>query len=188
MSLYNNIQTSVRCISLLTVSECPPLGLESLKVKDTQLRASSYKRRGLGPHRGRLNIQVTTQTKNTICYTLRHLTTISLRISFVFHMCVCVSLGQRMAISMMAPGVLSTKTRSSGWRWTLSDWLASPVSSCRVAAPSGGQCWRQRFYSIREIKDKFNFVEQNKNMSFKHSSRVFSYYNVQMMLMWTHSN
>ncbi|KAM8732666.1 putative carboxypeptidase X1 [Acanthopagrus schlegelii] len=37
--------------------ECPPLGLESLKVKDAQLRASSYKRRGLGPHRGRLNIQ-----------------------------------------------------------------------------------------------------------------------------------
>ncbi|XP_069025584.1 probable carboxypeptidase X1 [Embiotoca jacksoni] len=37
--------------------ECPPLGLESLKVKDTQLRASSYQRRGLGPHRGRLNIQ-----------------------------------------------------------------------------------------------------------------------------------
>uniref|UniRef100_A0A1A8AQK5 Carboxypeptidase X (M14 family), member 1 n=1 Tax=Nothobranchius furzeri TaxID=105023 RepID=A0A1A8AQK5_NOTFU len=37
--------------------ECPPLGLESLKVKDYQLRASSYKRRGLGPHRGRLNIQ-----------------------------------------------------------------------------------------------------------------------------------
>ncbi|XP_053735240.1 probable carboxypeptidase X1 [Synchiropus splendidus] len=37
--------------------ECPPLGLESLKVKDRQLRASSYKRRGLGPHRGRLNIQ-----------------------------------------------------------------------------------------------------------------------------------
>ncbi|XP_047209359.1 probable carboxypeptidase X1 isoform X2 [Girardinichthys multiradiatus] len=37
--------------------ECPPLGLESLRVKDTQLSASSYKRRGLGPHRGRLNIQ-----------------------------------------------------------------------------------------------------------------------------------
>ncbi|XP_056239106.1 probable carboxypeptidase X1 isoform X1 [Seriola aureovittata] len=37
--------------------ECPPLGLESLKVKDNQLKASSYKRRGLGPHRGRLNIQ-----------------------------------------------------------------------------------------------------------------------------------
>ncbi|XP_029367965.1 probable carboxypeptidase X1 isoform X2 [Echeneis naucrates] len=37
--------------------ECPPLGLESLKVRDDQLRASSYKRRGLGPHRGRLNIQ-----------------------------------------------------------------------------------------------------------------------------------
>ncbi|XP_061107560.1 probable carboxypeptidase X1 isoform X1 [Conger conger] len=37
--------------------ECPPLGLESLRVKDRDLRASSYKRRGLGPHRGRLNIQ-----------------------------------------------------------------------------------------------------------------------------------
>ncbi|XP_053180316.1 probable carboxypeptidase X1 [Scomber japonicus] len=37
--------------------ECPPLGLESLRVKDAQLKASSYKRRGLGPHRGRLNIQ-----------------------------------------------------------------------------------------------------------------------------------
>ncbi|XP_059201732.1 probable carboxypeptidase X1 isoform X1 [Centropristis striata] len=37
--------------------ECPPLGLESLKVKDNQLRASSFQRRGLGPHRGRLNIQ-----------------------------------------------------------------------------------------------------------------------------------
>uniref|UniRef100_A0A3Q2TAK3 Carboxypeptidase X, M14 family member 1 n=1 Tax=Fundulus heteroclitus TaxID=8078 RepID=A0A3Q2TAK3_FUNHE len=40
-----------------TAPQCPPLGLESLRVKDTQLRASSYKRRGLGPHRGRLNIQ-----------------------------------------------------------------------------------------------------------------------------------
>ncbi|XP_036406873.1 probable carboxypeptidase X1 [Megalops cyprinoides] len=36
---------------------CPPLGLESLRVKDADLRASSYQRRGLGPHRGRLNIQ-----------------------------------------------------------------------------------------------------------------------------------
>ncbi|XP_042625887.1 probable carboxypeptidase X1 [Cyprinus carpio] len=39
------------------VFECPPLGLESLKVKDSQIQASSYKRMGLGPHRGRLNIQ-----------------------------------------------------------------------------------------------------------------------------------
>ncbi|XP_072112953.1 inactive carboxypeptidase-like protein X2 [Mobula birostris] len=37
--------------------ECPPLGLESLRVEDTQLTASSYLRVGLGPHRGRLNIQ-----------------------------------------------------------------------------------------------------------------------------------
>uniref|UniRef100_A0A3Q0SYE8 Carboxypeptidase X, M14 family member 1 n=1 Tax=Amphilophus citrinellus TaxID=61819 RepID=A0A3Q0SYE8_AMPCI len=43
--------------ALTSAEKCPPLGLESLKVKDAQLRASSYKRRGLGPHRGRLNIQ-----------------------------------------------------------------------------------------------------------------------------------
>ncbi|XP_075037655.1 putative carboxypeptidase X1 [Mixophyes fleayi] len=37
--------------------QCPPLGLESLRVTDYQLRASSIKRYGLGSHRGRLNIQ-----------------------------------------------------------------------------------------------------------------------------------
>ncbi|XP_053560351.1 probable carboxypeptidase X1 [Bombina bombina] len=36
---------------------CPPLGLESMRVSDYQLRASSTKRFGLGAHRGRLNIQ-----------------------------------------------------------------------------------------------------------------------------------
>ncbi|XP_051630787.1 probable carboxypeptidase X1 [Manacus candei] len=36
---------------------CPPLGLESLRVDDSQLQASSHKRPGLGAHRGRLNIQ-----------------------------------------------------------------------------------------------------------------------------------
>uniref|UniRef100_A0A3B4TTJ6 Carboxypeptidase X, M14 family member 1 n=1 Tax=Seriola dumerili TaxID=41447 RepID=A0A3B4TTJ6_SERDU len=55
LSLNNNIEMVTKCLSM--VSECPPLGLESLKVKDNQLKASSYKRRGLGPHRGRLNIQ-----------------------------------------------------------------------------------------------------------------------------------
>ncbi|XP_057197489.1 probable carboxypeptidase X1 [Triplophysa rosa] len=38
-------------------SDCPPLGLESLKVSDEQLEASSYLSVGLGAHRGRLNIQ-----------------------------------------------------------------------------------------------------------------------------------
>ncbi|XP_063781503.1 probable carboxypeptidase X1 [Pseudophryne corroboree] len=37
--------------------KCPTLGLESLRVSDQQLRASSTKRYGLGSHRGRLNIQ-----------------------------------------------------------------------------------------------------------------------------------
>ncbi|KAM8833487.1 putative carboxypeptidase X1 isoform 2-T2 [Synchiropus picturatus] len=39
------------------VLECPPLGMESLRVDDSQIQASSYQRTGLGPHRGRLNIQ-----------------------------------------------------------------------------------------------------------------------------------
>ncbi|KAG8134156.1 hypothetical protein E2320_007292 [Naja naja] len=37
-------------------SECPTLGLESLRVRDSQLRASSSKQDGYGPHRARLNI------------------------------------------------------------------------------------------------------------------------------------
>ncbi|KAG8430466.1 hypothetical protein GDO86_020547 [Hymenochirus boettgeri] len=36
---------------------CPPLGLETLKVTDFQIHASTVKRYGLGAHRGRLNIQ-----------------------------------------------------------------------------------------------------------------------------------
>ncbi|XP_062254101.1 probable carboxypeptidase X1 isoform X1 [Platichthys flesus] len=40
-----------------TKLDCPPLGLESLRVDDSQIQASSYQRTGLGPHRGRLNIQ-----------------------------------------------------------------------------------------------------------------------------------
>ncbi|XP_069043057.1 probable carboxypeptidase X1 isoform X2 [Lepisosteus oculatus] len=41
----------------LKALDCPPLGLESLRVEDSQLRASSSERMGLGAHRGRLNIQ-----------------------------------------------------------------------------------------------------------------------------------
>ncbi|XP_064871039.1 inactive carboxypeptidase-like protein X2 isoform X2 [Oncorhynchus nerka] len=37
--------------------ECPPMGLETLKIDDFQLHASTMRRYGLGPHRGRLNIQ-----------------------------------------------------------------------------------------------------------------------------------
>ncbi|XP_062859455.1 inactive carboxypeptidase-like protein X2 [Trichomycterus rosablanca] len=37
--------------------DCPPLGLETLKVDDFQLHASTMQRYGLGAHRGRLNIQ-----------------------------------------------------------------------------------------------------------------------------------
>ncbi|KAG9346068.1 hypothetical protein JZ751_007885 [Albula glossodonta] len=40
-----------------TAEECPPMGLETLKIDDFQLHASTMRRYGLGAHRGRLNIQ-----------------------------------------------------------------------------------------------------------------------------------
>lgn len=39
------------------IEKCPPLGLETLRVDDFQLHASTVQRYGLGAHRGRLNIQ-----------------------------------------------------------------------------------------------------------------------------------
>lgn len=92
----------------MTVSECPPLGLESLRVKDTQLRASSYKRRGLGPHRGRLNIQVPTVAPTP--------QVLSLNATDRRASCCCCSLGWKTAISTMGPGAPATGTNSSGWR------------------------------------------------------------------------
>ncbi|XP_017320328.1 probable carboxypeptidase X1 isoform X1 [Ictalurus punctatus] len=41
----------------ITKPDCPPVGLESLRVSDYQLQASTSLSSGLGPHRGRLNIQ-----------------------------------------------------------------------------------------------------------------------------------
>lgn len=43
--------------------ECPPMGLETLKIDDFQLHASTTKHYGLGAHRGRLNIQVRWECK-----------------------------------------------------------------------------------------------------------------------------
>ncbi len=53
----------------LFLSDCPPLGLESLRVDDSQMQASSYQRMGLGPHRGRLNIQVGSNFKHCVQWT-----------------------------------------------------------------------------------------------------------------------
>lgn len=46
------------CLTGMFFPGCPPLGLETLKITDFQLHASTAKRYGLGAHRGRLNIQV----------------------------------------------------------------------------------------------------------------------------------
>lgn len=42
------------CVS----AECPPIGMESHRIEDNQIRASSMLRHGLGAQRGRLNMQV----------------------------------------------------------------------------------------------------------------------------------
>ncbi|XP_054845894.1 probable carboxypeptidase X1 [Eublepharis macularius] len=55
--LKKKVKPSVEASVAKVEPQCPPLGLESLKVRDSQLRASSIKRHGLGAHRGRLNIQ-----------------------------------------------------------------------------------------------------------------------------------
>uniref|UniRef100_A0AAY4AAH7 Inactive carboxypeptidase-like protein X2 n=1 Tax=Denticeps clupeoides TaxID=299321 RepID=A0AAY4AAH7_9TELE len=44
-------------MTLIVCLECPPMGLETLKIDDFQLHASTMRRYGLGAHRGRLNIQ-----------------------------------------------------------------------------------------------------------------------------------
>ncbi|XP_051883300.1 LOW QUALITY PROTEIN: inactive carboxypeptidase-like protein X2 [Pristis pectinata] len=44
-------------VSEKKIEKCPPLGLETLRVDDFQLHASTVQRYGLGAHRGRLNIQ-----------------------------------------------------------------------------------------------------------------------------------
>ncbi|GCB69882.1 hypothetical protein scyTo_0010659 [Scyliorhinus torazame] len=44
-------------VSAEKIEKCPPLGLETLRIDDFQLHASTVQRYGLGAHRGRLNIQ-----------------------------------------------------------------------------------------------------------------------------------
>lgn len=44
-----------------TFLECPPLGLESHRVEDDQILASSMSHHGFSALRGRLNMQVLTQ-------------------------------------------------------------------------------------------------------------------------------
>uniref|UniRef100_A0A673CW37 Inactive carboxypeptidase-like protein X2 n=1 Tax=Sphaeramia orbicularis TaxID=375764 RepID=A0A673CW37_9TELE len=55
------IQKMIHIISIMgqffLLPECPPMGLETLKIDDFQLHASTIRRYGLGAHRGRLNIQ-----------------------------------------------------------------------------------------------------------------------------------
>ncbi|RMC11286.1 hypothetical protein DUI87_11405 [Hirundo rustica rustica] len=50
-------QSLEKRLSVPNLKDCPPLGLETLKITDFQLHASTAKRYGLGAHRGRLNIQ-----------------------------------------------------------------------------------------------------------------------------------
>lgn len=48
---------------VVVVLECPPLGLESHRVDDNQLLASSQSHHGFAAQRGRLNMQVACRRK-----------------------------------------------------------------------------------------------------------------------------
>ncbi len=90
----------------LNRSDCPPLGLESLKVSDDQLESSSYLSVGLSPHRGRLNIQV-----SPLC--------LFLKVDLLWHVvnvhtCVVCSLVWRMMMGMTERGALRWRIRNSG--------------------------------------------------------------------------
>uniref|UniRef100_UPI00358FB25D inactive carboxypeptidase-like protein X2 isoform X2 n=1 Tax=Myxine glutinosa TaxID=7769 RepID=UPI00358FB25D len=54
---FTSIRIWVRAVELHDRGACPSLGLESFRVSDEQLSASSAKHLGQGAHRGRLNIQ-----------------------------------------------------------------------------------------------------------------------------------
>ncbi|XP_053476967.1 probable carboxypeptidase X1 isoform X2 [Ictalurus furcatus] len=53
----SDVQKEKSDTGYITKPDCPPVGLESLRVSDYQLQASTSLSSGLGPHRGRLNIQ-----------------------------------------------------------------------------------------------------------------------------------
>lgn len=54
---------------LFLLTDCPPLGLESHRVEDDQLLASSQSHHGFSAQRGRLNMQVLpTKHQTQICH------------------------------------------------------------------------------------------------------------------------
>ncbi|XP_076133844.1 inactive carboxypeptidase-like protein X2 isoform X3 [Alosa pseudoharengus] len=57
MTCLSGVKAASRPV-VVFLKQCPPMGLETLKIDDVQLHASTMKRYGLGPHRGRLNIQI----------------------------------------------------------------------------------------------------------------------------------
>ena len=52
------LRVSLEHFVCVFLSECPPLGLESHRVEDDQLLASSQSHHGFAAQRGRLNMQV----------------------------------------------------------------------------------------------------------------------------------
>lgn len=125
-------------------TDCPPVGLESLRVSDYQLQASTSLSSGLGPHRGRLNIQVSQHSLSVVIMVMgifeneSYMNTRIVHYSFqkIFFL---YSQVWRMEMSMMEHGVLGWRIKSSGGSWMLSDQLSSLGSFCRAEAPSGRQ-------------------------------------------------
>lgn len=102
--------------------------MESHRIEDNQIRASSMLRHGLGAQRGRLNMQVGEWMAH------------SLAGKGLFHPCSAPSVLDRLVpmktTTMMGHGVLRMTLRPSGLRWTLGGLPGSLASSPRAETPA----------------------------------------------------
>lgn len=114
---------------------CPPIGLESHRIEDDQILASSMLRHGLGAQRGRLNMQVSVTPSS---HPLGHGDTPT-------HCSLLPRRAPMRTISLMGHGVLKMTAGHTGSRWTLAASPCSPVSSPRGATPrSSMRTWGWR--------------------------------------------
>lgn len=108
--------------------ECPPIGMESHRIEDNQIRASSMLRHGLGAQRGRLNMQV-----GTLAVVPVGRGALGPRLSLLPPRNRPVPMKMT---TTTGPGVLRTSHRLSGLRWTPGGQPASRASSHRAGTPA----------------------------------------------------
>lgn len=114
--------------------ECPPIGMESHRIEDNQIRASSMLRHGLGAQRGRLNMQVGVRPGPSPSWVgapcLLSLPAVPDRPEPL------------RTTTSTARGVPRTTLRPSGSRWIPGGPPSSRASSPRAETPASSMCAR----------------------------------------------